>query len=150
MNKLIFALILIPLPACMLAEGDIDALDVASTAQALQTCTASCDLPAWNGVPVSCSSSIYCVAYTNGVYCDTGGTPIIMTCSACGNGSCNAGETAASCAMDCGCGNGSCGLDESPCGCAWDCSVCGDNVCDELEMGGSCPGDCEPFDPWCF
>lgn len=135
---------------CLMSDGEPEQLDVASLEQALQTCTATCDPPTWNGVPVSCSSSIYCVAYAAGVYCDTGGTPITKSCSACGNGACEAGESSWSCPGDCGCGNGICGAGESPCGCVEDCSVCGDSICDELEMDGGCPTDCQLSNDWCF
>ena len=144
MKALLCIVSLVSLNACLLEAGDVDDLDVASTEQALQTCTATCAWPAWNGVPVSCSTNIYCVAYSNGVYCDTGGTPIAKTCSACGNGTCNAGETPASCAVDCGCGNGICDNGESLWSCPYDCSYCGDGYCYAGESSWSCSSDC-----WC-
>lgn len=153
MTKMICALSLTFLSACMLPGSDDPDLEldaVESEVQVLQTCSHPCSRPTWNGVPVSCTSSTFCTAHSSGVYCQNGQNSINLLCSTCGNGACDSGETPSSCPSDCGCGNGICDANESPCWCAADCSVCGDNVCDELEMGGSCPSDCEPFDPWCF
>ena len=71
----------------------------------------------------------------------------------CGNGACEGGETAASCAADCAgptgpvCGNGTCEGGETLLGCPADCAeptgpVCGDANCEESESCAGCPGDC--------
>lgn len=146
MKTLIGIASLVCLSACLVEGQDLGEVDrpVVTATQVLQTCTASCAYPTWNGVPVSCSTSIYCVAHANGVYCDTGGTPITQTCSACGNGSCDAGETRTSCAIDCGCGNGICDGDETQWSCPSDCNYCGDGYCNAGEGSASCGADC-----WC-
>ncbi|AKF09894.1 hypothetical protein [Sandaracinus amylolyticus] len=70
-----------------------------------------------------------------------------QSCPVCGNGSCESGETASSCASDCTggpqCGNGSCEPGESAASCASDCAsapVCGDGLCEPGE--GACAADC--------
>lgn len=70
----------------------------------------------------------------------------------CGNGTCEAGESAASCAKDCGtvstpvCGNGKCETGETAASCPGDCGAvltqCGNGVCETGETTASCPGDC--------
>jgi hypothetical protein len=145
MKAFLCIIALVSLNACVLPEGELDDFDVESREQELQTCTATCEYPTYNGVPVSCSTNIYCLAYANGVYCDTGGTPITKMCSTCGNGACNTGETPSSCAIDCGCGNGLCDNGETIYSCPNDCSYCGDGYCDPGEYSWSCPEDCGPY-----
>lgn len=82
---------------------------------------------------------------------------IYMSCteteadSGCGNGVCDADETAATCPQDCEessgavCGNGTCESGESPQTCPQDCqqaSSCGDGVCGDGESPQTCPQDC--------
>jgi len=71
----------------------------------------------------------------------TGGTT-------CGDNSCDAGETAATCPVDCGavCGDNACTNTENVDNCPADCGpsqVCGNNVCDSGETYSNCPADCE-------
>ena len=87
---------------------------------------------------------------------------VVATAGSCGNGVCEAWESAVSCVADCRCGDtvcdstepgscasdcatcgdGACGQRETPKTCASDCSVtCGDGSCDAAEVT-SCPGDC--------
>jgi hypothetical protein len=66
----------------------------------------------------------------------------------CGDGTCNADETASSCSADCastGCGDGTCQAEETIASCPADChTVCGDGVCDPGETASSCAADCAP------
>lgn len=67
----------------------------------------------------------------------------------CGNGTCEAGEDATSCAADCQdkCGNGTCDPGEDATSCAADCQsqVCNnDGTCDFGEDQNNCPNDCQP------
>jgi hypothetical protein len=72
----------------------------------------------------------------------------------CGNGLCESGESAASCATDCHsgpvCGNGTCEVGESAASCAADCQtgpVCGNGTCEANETDANCPADCvDPVD----
>ncbi len=77
---------------------------------------------------------------------------ISLSAGKCGDTVCNAGETAASCASDCGpkaeCGNGVCEAvaGETEASCAKDCkkitNLCGNGKCDSSETTVNCPGDC--------
>ncbi|MDP6671146.1 MAG: hypothetical protein QGI60_05015 [archaeon] len=65
----------------------------------------------------------------------------------CGNGICDAqraGETAATCPVDCSalCGDSACTHTESPETCALDCGTCGDAICSTEEDCSSCETDC--------
>jgi len=71
----------------------------------------------------------------------------------CGNGACEAGESAASCATDCGgaagpaCGDRACEAGESATTCAADCGgttgpVCGNGTCEAGENALTCAADC--------
>jgi hypothetical protein len=64
----------------------------------------------------------------------------------CGNGTCDAGETNATCPEDCTCGNGVCDWErgETANKCPSDC-WCGDGVCDSTESLQTCAVDCS----WC-
>jgi formylglycine-generating enzyme required for sulfatase activity len=77
----------------------------------------------------------------------------------CGNKTCEAGETASNCAVDCGggkdavCGNGKCESGETKTSCPDDCkdvanTVCGNNNCEPGENNDSCPADC-PLESVC-
>jgi V8-like Glu-specific endopeptidase len=87
---------------------------------------------------------------TPGAADPSGANPQACTGGAtCGNGACEAGESAASCAQDCGgnCGNGVCEQSESAVTCAADCGggnppVCGNGVCEQGEFAGTCAKDC--------
>lgn len=70
----------------------------------------------------------------------------------CGNGTCEAGETAASCAQDCvtqsgdACGDGVCALLENFSNCPQDCkAVCGNHICEKSggESFDNCKEDCD-------
>lgn len=76
-------------------------------------------------------------------------TPGAVTVSNCGNGKCEAGETAASCKADCSgaasCGNGTCDPGETNANCSKDCTAaakCGDGVCQPPETAANCQQDC--------
>jgi hypothetical protein len=74
--------------------------------------------------------------------CDAGET--YATCPEdcpCGNGTCDAGETYATCPEDCPCGNGTCDAGETYATCPEDC-LCGNGICDPAENHDSCPIDC--------
>jgi hypothetical protein len=62
----------------------------------------------------------------------------------CGNGTCETGETAASCRADCGfCGDGACFGTENNSTCSQDCdAVCGNNTCETGETYLNCTSDC--------
>lgn len=70
---------------------------------------------------------------------------------ACGDGTCDEGETTENCAADCKaggpvCGNGSCEATETPANCAADCKagpVCGDGKCETPETAANCAADCK-------
>lgn len=113
---------------------------LSSEVQELQTCTNSCAWPQFNGVPVSCSSNTYCVSTGQGVFCDGGAT---LSCSTCGNGTCEAGESSGSCLADCSvCGDGQCTGWEDEYSCAADCAYCGDGICSGNETRYNCRVDC--------
>ena len=75
----------------------------------------------------------------------------------CGNGTCEAGETAATCAQDCKsgpvCGNGTCEAGETKTSCPADCGgggpVCGNGMCEAGETKASCAKDCGGTTPSC-
>ena len=77
-----------------------------------------------------------------------------VTTSSCGNGTCEASETCATCPADCGqctdtCGNGTCDSGEDCSTCSQDCGECprcGDGTCDSGEDCSSCPADCDCTD----
>jgi hypothetical protein len=66
----------------------------------------------------------------------------------CGNGACDAGETAVSCPRDCDpgvCGDHACTGAETAWSCPGDCGgtgYCGDGTCSSTESAWRCPGDC--------
>lgn len=63
----------------------------------------------------------------------------------CGNGRCDAGETACNCITDCApiCGDGCCTTTENPKICPEDClSICRDGLCTGDETAKTCPEDC--------
>lgn len=65
--------------------------------------------------------------------------------TACGNQECEWSESPAICPEDCGtaCGNGICEKGEGPAICKVDCGLCGDGVCQGSEFnGGYCQKDC--------
>ena len=76
----------------------------------------------------------------------------------CGDGQCEKGETAQSCAQDCGavapvCGNGKCEEGETAQSCGKDCGqvkpVCGNGACEAGETAQNCKQDCFPGGPVC-
>ena len=73
----------------------------------------------------------------------------------CGNGTCDPGETFATCGPDCPshCGDGTCGPGETPSSCPGDCGEtppsCGDGVCGPGETPTACPADCPAPPPPC-
>lgn len=93
------------------------------------------------------------VACSVGTMCSGGTCPTV-----CGDATCNALETCATCAVDCGacpptCGDGTCNGTETCATCPNDCSgcapVCGDGICNGTETCGSCPSDCGSCPPTC-
>jgi V8-like Glu-specific endopeptidase len=106
-----------------------------------KTCKAAGDCP----TAFSCQS----IGGGTSICTPTPGGPV------CGNGTCEAGETTASCPADCPapaavCGNGTCEAGETTASCPADCpatskSVCGNGICEEGE-DVMCPSDC-PSDP---
>jgi hypothetical protein len=70
------------------------------------------------------------------------------TCTVCGDGTCEGGETPESCQSDCSvCGDGLCDSFEDEFSCPADCEptlFCGDGLCSAGEDFTSCPEDCEP------
>ncbi len=69
--------------------------------------------------------------------------------SACGDGTCDDGETCSTCPLDCGwcrtCGDGTCDPGETCSSCPQDCgscATCPDGYCDDGETCLSCPADC--------
>ncbi|PIE17151.1 MAG: hypothetical protein CSA66_06645 [Proteobacteria bacterium] len=77
---------------------------------------ACADLPGFDGGVLSCDASSDCEAYDTSL------------CTSCGDGVCEAAETAATCPDDCTtCGDGLCTGEETPASCPADCAaVCGD------------------------
>ena len=79
----------------------------------------------------------------------------------CGNGTCETGETPATCLQDCHatipaavCGNHVCELGETTASCPGDCPVsagpvCGNRVCEAGETTATCPLDCPPATTSC-
>jgi len=76
----------------------------------------------------------------------TGNITVTATFSlSCGNGTCEADETAQSCPADCDadCGDGYCTHDETVLSCPDDCAAnCGDGYCTHDETNVTCPEDC--------
>lgn len=134
---------LLALVGCLNASPSGDEAKVSTVDQEVQSCTSSCDPPAYNGVPVSCTSNVVCVSQTEGVGCladdqttvnVTYCAPIVCgdhvctrpyenatgcpgDCAWCGDGICTApGETTSTCPEDCGCPTG-----QAAC--------CGDGIC---------------------
>lgn len=74
----------------------------------------------------------------------------IGSAPSCGDGYCNADETSATCAQDCGtgsvCGDGTCQTDEDCSSCSADCGACapfcGDGSCNGGETCSTCAADC--------
>jgi hypothetical protein len=102
---------LLALAGCVDAAPASDEPNVSTLDQELQSCTASCDAPTYNGVSVSCTSNIVCVSESNGVGCldDDQTTVNIVYCQplVCGDGVCTRPyEDAQSCSLDCGCPTG--------------------------------------------
>ncbi len=85
-----------------------------------------------------------------GMTCEVGWRPggvyavqrVTGTCGSCGNGKCEAWETAKTCAEDCYCGDGVCDTTEVE-SCPADCGTCGDGLCNGLETPKTCPADCK-------
>lgn len=68
---------------------------------------------------------------------------VVRLGGACGNGTCDAWESAMTCAADCSCGDGVCDSTEATGGtCPGDCGVCGDGICTSPETPKTCPSDC--------
>ncbi|MDH3727357.1 MAG: solute carrier organic anion transporter, partial [Myxococcales bacterium] len=85
------------------------------------------------------------------LFASCGGTADEGPSASCGDGLCNAEETCASCASDCGacptgCGDAVCTAEETCASCATDCGACpigcGDEVCAADETCTSCATDC--------
>jgi hypothetical protein len=87
--------------------------------------------------------------YSTGTKCikgwKTGGIyryeKVIALCGSCGNGTCDEGESPATCSQDCFCGDGICSPAELG-SCIQDCSLCGEGRCNGLETPKNCPEDC--------
>lgn len=156
-----FAPMLLLLAAC----GGSDSTDPASCdaatqgqtscgADFTQTCKAGqyCSDETFSECSNGCLSDNNCACNQT---CVIGAGETVGTCrnrqtAVCGNGMCEAGETAASCASDCAqsavCGNGVCEGGETPATCGADCQqvqnpVCGNNICEINELSG-CIDDC--------
>jgi hypothetical protein len=62
-----------------------------------------------------------------------------IQCGYCGDGTCQAFETASSCRADCGyCGDGVCYGSEDRASCPSDCGYCGDGICNGPETADTC------------
>ena len=86
----------------------------------------------------------YIATFTNGCSVDTSAST-----TNCGNGVCEAGENALTCANDCpqSCGDGVCSGTENASTCAADCpQLCGDALCTGSETAYTCANDC-PLTP---
>jgi hypothetical protein len=113
------AMAMITLAGCVdTSVSATDGLKVSTAEQGLSTCSSSCDPPAYNGVPVSCSSNEFCFSDAGGVYCGYGGDLAASYCTEimCPNGTCEPGENSDNCPADCPppppCGDGYCAPDE--------------------------------------
>lgn len=84
-----------------------------------------------------------------GMTCDRGWSPggayavqrVVETAGSCGDGQCQAWETARTCPADCHCGDGACDTTEVG-SCATDCGTCGDGTCNGRETPKTCATDC--------
>src|SRR5689334_18316825 len=112
MNKIFCAMIAVAFAACFDPGTATDEAVVSTTEQGLSTCWSSCDPPNYNGVPVSCTSNIYCISAPEAAYClqDDGS------------------YLAADCAPAPPCGDGVCEGNEAQT-CPGDCNYCGDGIC---------------------
>ena len=117
------------------------------------TCVADC------GVCQAPCGDGFCDQSADAELCDTCPQDC-NTCPApfCGDAVCDAGDTCANCAADCGtcvpvCGDGACDAGEDCSSCAADCGacapVCGDGTCDAGEDCSSCAADCSACAPVC-
>jgi hypothetical protein len=93
---------------------------------------------------ISCATEMGCIGGSTG--------PV------CGDGTCDSGESKASCPSDCGttspkCGDGLCNGTETKASCPGDCGTsspkCGDGLCNGTETKTSCPSDCGTATPVC-
>lgn len=84
-----------------------------------------------------------------GTQCEIGWRPggvyavqrVVATVGSCGDGTCEAWESAATCGADCQCGDGVCDSTEAD-SCLPDCGTCGDGACGARETPKICPADC--------
>ncbi|HSI04207.1 MAG TPA: hypothetical protein VLC93_07020, partial [Myxococcota bacterium] len=109
----------------------------------------------WEPTGTTCGTGdpmAMCAACGNGS-CDAGESSLTcpgdcVSTPVCGNGTCETGETTATCASDCTasavCGDGNCSGTETIVTCPLDCASCGDSVCTSPETKVSCPADCPP------
>jgi uncharacterized protein (TIGR03382 family) len=121
-------------PRCRAGQGTHCAGDK------LVTCTPRAD-GNYDVVEAACPAGQACSGAAGSAACGAAST--------CGNGTCDAGETCATCGGDCGacetCGNGACDAGETCSSCEDDCgacATCGDGTCDAGETCSSCEDDC--------
>ena len=108
------------------------------------TCAEKCTIDSCaDACPKPTEDETLIALFTCGQYCLQ---PVVDNC---GNGTCDADETSASCPGDCPvtnkCGNGTCDAGETSASCPGDCPVtnkCGNGTCDAGETSATCPSDC--------
>lgn len=135
-----------PLQACLATAACSKAVDCMTLCGANATCASAC-LSEKSVAALPQAGSLSTCGVANGCL----PAPVV-----CGNGKCETGETAASCAGDCAppppatvCGDGKCQAPETAASCPQDCApppavVCGDGKCEAPETAASCAKDCAP------
>lgn len=130
---------------------------ICQTTETATSCAADCALRTATATTPTCGNRVCETALGESYRTCAEDCPAPVLAAYCGDGTCNNGETSATCTSDCRatitpvvtaiCGDRTCQTTESTTSCPADCgesAVCGDAVCsfDKNETAASCPSDC--------